>query len=389
MFCWDALNRHVDHTLSLSPSLSTIFDLSRNDHAIGDLPNERLAIEDLAISECWRCCCECCCCTCHQLLRVNLGAGRGVGSLSYILRSPFCTIIELDFVCQNRNPWTCARDYSTQQTASSHNALCLVSRNHRHVLLHLNFLPKVWRRWCVFPPCFLILLQWALFPGKSWGGNALNDFGLIVFSNELLRRFLAHLDHNDAPISWPLARSRQKGICISLVFRQEYFSNSFPLKIWFPRKAHRIKKSPELFRTRASSAAWLLLHRTRFDLLSFLKQVWTGEIVFWFVGYATRSRIYSFLGISQPRMFGCGSFGDGILISNPCFPWRRSTMWTSRAGPITVPPGIAANSLEFRSGRGSMSCWNNLRNSFVLQTNVHPVPKWCKYANYCELDSSG
>ena len=74
----------------------------------------------------------CCCCECQLLLSVTFGAGRGVESLSNCLRSPFweitqkmqsagtglCTVIALDCVCQNRNPWSCARDNVTQSATT-------------------------------------------------------------------------------------------------------------------------------------------------------------------------------------------------------------------------------------------------------------------------------
>ena len=78
------------------------------------------------------CCCCCCCCEWQLLQSVTSGAGRGVESLSSSVRSPFwkitllmqsagtglCTIIAVYFVCQNRHPWSCARDNFTQSTAS-------------------------------------------------------------------------------------------------------------------------------------------------------------------------------------------------------------------------------------------------------------------------------
>ena len=95
----------LEHWLSVVPR---IFTLSSS---CTEVPRVSFPTLLEALSECWRCCCECCWCTCQWLLRVNRGAGRGVGSLSYIIRSPFCevtlqmqstgtqlcTIIALDF----------------------------------------------------------------------------------------------------------------------------------------------------------------------------------------------------------------------------------------------------------------------------------------------------
>ena len=124
-----------------------------------------------------------CCCTCQLLRSVTLGAGRAVESLSKSVRSTFlamtfkmksggkrlCTIIACDFVCQNRNPWSCALDKFAQWQRLDHVSIRCCNETvseltSRHELLlppHLS--RKGWvlrRRWFVVLILFLFLRQW-------------------------------------------------------------------------------------------------------------------------------------------------------------------------------------------------------------------------------------
>ena len=134
---------------------------------------------------------SCCCCDCQLHPSVTFGAGRGVEILSNSVRCPFweitlsmqfagtglCTMIALDFVCQNRNPWSFARDNFFQYTASWSCFQLLWSCTFLGIVKSSlgasssGFAAKglkVWRRWSVVIPCFVFLLQWARSQGWSW-----------------------------------------------------------------------------------------------------------------------------------------------------------------------------------------------------------------------------
>ena len=57
--------------------------------------------------------CCCCCCECQLLLSVTFGVRSPFWEITQKMQSAvtgLCTIIALDYICQIRNPWSCARD---------------------------------------------------------------------------------------------------------------------------------------------------------------------------------------------------------------------------------------------------------------------------------------
>ena len=151
------------------------------------------------------------------------------------------------------------------------------------------------------------------------------------YSGELLRQFLALLDHSGTPISWPISRSLLKEISLCMMERQEYCSTCFPAWVLF-LSSNTLDQKESWWVSREFSLCWIvpILYNNVHLLFASACSESNSELVRLCPG---SEKWNSFTNRFFPRHIATqdirsGLFRDGIWISSP---WlvRSCATWTS------------------------------------------------------------